>query len=70
VPGSTLSLPPSTLNDSVHTYFLVAKILEYIPSKLNFKDGSIPACLNFLAPIISYIKEIYVINATSYNKSI
>jgi len=67
VPGS-ISLSPSTLDDRAHVYSLVAIILEYILSNLNFKDGSIPAYLIFLAYLISYIKEIKIINATSYIK--
>jgi hypothetical protein len=59
------SLPPSTPNDGAHTYSPVATMLEYILSNSIFKDGSILACLNFLAPLISYIKEIKIINATS-----
>jgi len=64
VPGST-SLPPSTPDDGAPAYSLVATMLEYILSNLIFKHGSIPTCLNFLAPLISYIKEIKIINATS-----
>ena len=64
VSGST-SVPLSTPDDGAHAYSSVATMLEYILSNLNFKDGSIPAYLNFLAPLISYIKEMKIINATS-----
>ena len=59
------SVPLGTLDNGVHAYSLVAIMLEYILSNLNFKDGSILAYLNFLAPLIFYIKEMKIINATS-----
>jgi len=63
-------MPPSTLNDEAHAYSLVATMLEYILSNSNFKDGLIPACLNFLAPLIFYIKEMKIINAITSIKKI
>jgi len=54
VPGST-SLLAGTLDEGAHANSLVATMLEYILSNLFFKDGSIPTCLNFLAPLISCI---------------
>jgi len=54
VPGLT-SLPPSTPDEGAYANSLVAIMLEYIMSNLIFKDGSISFCLNFLAPLISYM---------------
>jgi hypothetical protein len=66
----SISLPPSTPNDGAHAYSSIVAMLEYIMSNLIFKDDSIPTCLNFLAPLISYIKEIKIINTTSCIKNI
>jgi hypothetical protein len=55
VPSSPTSLPPKTLDDDAYTYYLIATILENIRSNLNINNGSILACLNFFAPLISYI---------------
>jgi hypothetical protein len=61
--ASTPSWPPKTPNDGAHAYSQVVTILKYIRSNLNFKDDSIPTFLNFFAHLISYIKELHVINA-------
>jgi hypothetical protein len=54
VPGST-SLPPGTPDEGAYANSPVMTMLEYILSNLFFKDGSILAYLNFLAPLISCI---------------
>jgi len=54
VPRST-SLSAGTPDEEAYANALVATMLEYIRSNFFFKDGSIPTCLNFLAPQISCI---------------